>query len=96
VNEARHEGNPKGFSLHRVTILDAVKEGLLGKLKMKWGGANPGDERLKWSEDDFLQSLRKECADEETWQQEFMCAAGDDNAAFLSYDLIASCEYGAG
>jgi phage FluMu gp28-like protein len=96
VTEARHQGNPKGFSLHRVTILDAVKEGLLGKLKMKWGGANPGDERLKWSEDDFLQSLRNECADEETWQQEFLCAAGDDNAAFLSYDLIASCEYGVG
>ncbi len=96
VNEARHKGNPKGFSLHRVTILDAVKEGLLGKLKAKWGEADAGDDRLKWSEEDFLQSLRNECADAETWEQEFMCVAGDDQGAFLSYDLIAGCEYGAG
>jgi phage FluMu gp28-like protein len=96
VNEARHKGNPKGFSLHRVTIADAVQDGLLGKLKTKWGEANPGDDRLAWKDDDFLQSLRHECADEETWLQEFMCVAGDDNGAFLSYDLIAGCEYGGG
>jgi phage FluMu gp28-like protein len=93
VNEVKHKGNPKGFSLHRVTIEDACREGLLAKLKSKWAAANPDDPRLPWSDDDFLQSMRNECADEETWLQEFMCVPGDDNAAFLSYDLIASCEY---
>jgi phage FluMu gp28-like protein len=95
VNEILWKGNPKGFSLHTVSVLDAVKDGLLGKLKGKWSEADPGDERLKWREEDFLQSLRDECADEETWQQEFLCVPGDDNAAFLSYDLIAGCEYSA-
>lgn len=93
VIEAKHKGNPKGFSLHTVTILDAVKDGLLEKLKSKWGKADPGDDRLKWTDDDFLRHMRNECADEETWLQEFMCIPGDDNAAFLPYDLIASCEY---
>jgi len=93
VNEIRWKGNPKGFSLHTVTVLDAVKDGLLGKLQNKWREGNPGDDRLRWTEDDFLQHLRHECADEETWLQEFMCVPGDDNAAFLSYELIAGCEY---
>jgi len=95
VNEVLHKGNPKGFSLHTVSILDALKDGLLPKLKGKWSEGDPGDGRLKWSDEDFLQSLRNECADEETWQQEFLCVPGDDNAAFLSYDLIAGCEYSA-
>lgn len=93
VNEVKYKGNPKGFSLHTVTLLDAVQQGLLEKLQAKWAEANSGDDRLKWKDDDFLQSLRNECADEETWQQEFLCQPGDDSAAFLSYDLIAACEY---
>ena len=56
--------------------------------------ADPEDPRLQWKDDDFLQSMRNECADEESWLQEFMCVPGDDNAAFLSFDLIASCECG--
>jgi phage FluMu gp28-like protein len=91
VNEIKHAGNPKGISLHTVTILDAVAQGLLGKLKAKWATEDP---RQQWTDDDFLQSLRNGCADEESWQQEFLCNPADDNSAFLSYDLIASCEYG--
>jgi phage FluMu gp28-like protein len=96
VNEVKHKGNPKGFSLHRVTIEDACREGLLAKLKLKWAAANPDDARLPWCDDDFLQAMRNECADEETWLQEFMCVPGDDNAAFLSYDLMAGCEVDCG
>jgi phage FluMu gp28-like protein len=72
------KGNPKQFSLHTVTIHDAVEQGLLEKLKPKWRQANPDDDRLNWSDDDFLQSLRDGCPDEETWQQEFLCQPGDD------------------
>jgi phage FluMu gp28-like protein len=93
VNEINHKGNPKRFSLHTVTILDAVHDGLLAKLKSKWAAADPGDDRLKWSDDDFLQSLRGGRPDEKTWLQEFLCQPGDDEAAFLTYDLIASCQY---
>jgi phage FluMu gp28-like protein len=81
VNEIKHKGNPKQFSLHSVTILDALRDGLLAKLNSKWAAADPGDDRLKWSDDDFLQSLRNGCPDQETWLQEFLCQPGDDEAA---------------
>lgn len=92
IVEIREKGNPKKFSLHRVTILDAVNDGLLVKLKQSWARMDPNDPRLVMSEDEWLQTQRNECPDEETWQQEYMCQPADDNSAFLSYDLIASCQ----
>lgn len=91
ITEIREKGNPKKFSLHRVTILDAVNDGLLVKLKQTWATMDPHDPRLVMSEDDWLQSQRDECPDEETWQQEYMCSPADDTTAFLSYDLLATC-----
>lgn len=91
IVEIREKGNPKKFSLHRVTILDAVNEGLLIKLKQSWARMDSNDPRLAMSEDEWLQTQRNECPDEETWQQEYMCNPADDNSAFLSYDLIATC-----
>jgi phage FluMu gp28-like protein len=40
-------------------------------------------------EGDYFNFVRAGCADEES----FLCQPADDNTAFLSYDLIASCEY---
>ncbi len=37
--------------------------------------------------------MRNGCADEESWRQEYLCDPADDTTAFLSCDLIASCEY---
>ncbi len=90
LQEIQHKGNPKKFSLHRVTLLDAVNQGLLEKLQLKWPKDDP---RQSWSRDTFLQDKRAGCPDEESWQQEFMCQPADDQSAFLSYDLIASCQY---
>jgi phage FluMu gp28-like protein len=33
-----------------------------------------------------------ECIDEDQWNQEYCCIAADQNAAFISYDLLAACE----
>jgi phage FluMu gp28-like protein len=44
-------------------------------------------------EGDYFNAVKSECADEESFLQEFCCVPGDDNAAFLSYDLLTSCEY---
>ena len=87
------KGTRRNSASTQLPNLDAVEEGLLDKLKAKWAAADPGDDRLKWSDEDFLQSLRDGCPDEETWQQEFLCQPGEDESAFLSYDLIASCQY---
>lgn len=44
-------------------------------------------------EADYFNFIRSGCADEESFLQEYMCVPADDESAFLSYDLIASCEY---
>ena len=82
--------NPKGFSFHRVTLQDALDQGFLYKLQSSSPIAIPGS---KWTKADYLSFVRSGCADEESFQQEFCCTPADDNTAFLSYDLIAGCEY---
>jgi len=42
--------------------------------------------------DYYLQRLRAECIDDEQWRQEYCCEPANANGAFLSYDLLASCE----
>jgi len=90
LREITERENPKGFSLHRVTLQDALDQGFLYKLQSK---LPPGDPRLEMDESDYFSFIRAGCADEESFLQEFMCQPADDNTAFLSYDLIASCEY---
>src|SRR5262245_14353608 len=93
LREITERGNPKGFSLHRVTLEDALDQGFLYKLQSKLPEADP---RMQMDEGDYFNFIRSGCADEESFQQEFCCQPADDNTAFLSYDLIASAEYPAG
>ena len=44
-------------------------------------------------EGDYFNFIKSGCADEESFLQEYMCVPADDASAFLSYDLIAGCEY---
>jgi phage FluMu gp28-like protein len=91
INEVVHGGNPKGFSFHRVTLEDALKDGFLPKLQSKLPHDDP---RQEMDEADYFNFIRAGCPDEESFMQEYMCVPADDKSAFLSYDLIASCEYG--
>lgn len=93
ILEIKHKGNPKGFSLHRVTLEDALDEGFLAKLQAK---LPPDDERVGMDEAEYFDFIKAGCADEETFAQEYMCVPSDDASAFLSYDLIDSCKYGPG
>lgn len=93
IQEIKFKGNPKGFSLHTVTLWDALKQGFLGKLK---GKLPKGDVRHEMTNREYFEFIRKGCPDEETFLQEYMCQPSDDASAFLSYDLIQSCEYDPG
>ena len=53
------------------------------------------DPRQGMDEPAYYVYVRAGAADEESFLQEYMCVAADDDAAFLEYDLIASAEYGA-
>jgi phage FluMu gp28-like protein len=89
VQEIRHKGNPKNISLHTVTLQTALEQGFLYKLQCK---LPKGDPRFAMDEAEYFSFIRASCADEESFLQEFMCVPADDNSAFLSYDLIATCQ----
>jgi phage FluMu gp28-like protein len=93
IQEIEHGGNPKRFSFHKVTFEDALKEGLLYKLQMN---APEEDVIQGMDEADYFNYIRASCPDEEFFLQEYMCVASDMRTAFLSHDLIVSCEYAAG
>ena len=93
IREVREKGNPKKISLHRVTLQDALDQGFLFKLQQMLPA---DDERQAMDEAEYFNFVRSGCADEESFQQEYMCNPADDDTAFLEYDLIASCEYGSG
>mgnify|MGYP002641795783 CR=1 FL=1 len=90
IEEIKHKGNPKGFSLHTVTLSDALDQGFLFKLQTKLPEDDP---RQDMDEAEYWTFIRSGCADDESFQQEYMCNPADDASAFLSYDMIASCEY---
>lgn len=93
IREIREKNNPKGFSLHRVTLEDALADGFLFKLQSKLPA---DDQRQEMDEGDYFNFIRSGCADQESFLQEYCCVPADDASAFLSYDLIASCEYAEG
>ena len=90
ISEIREKGNPKKISLHRVTLEDALNDGFLYRLQQK---LSPDDERQGMDETDYFNFIKGGCADEESFQQEYMCVPADDASAFLTYDMIAACEY---
>lgn len=90
IEEIKHKGNPKGFSLHSITLQRALEEGFLYKLQKKLPAH---DARQQMDEAQYFDFIKAGCPDEETFMQEYMCVPSDDNSAFLSYELIAGCEY---
>ncbi len=90
VMEARHGGNPKGFSLHRVTLQDALDDGFLAKLQAKLA---PDDPRREMDAARYFDFIRASCPDQETFLQEYMCVPADESTAFLPWDLITAGEF---
>jgi phage FluMu gp28-like protein len=90
VEDVKHRGNPKGFSLHTVSLQNALDQGFLFKLQQ---ALPDGDERLAMDEAEYFDFIKSACASEEIFLQEYMCVPADDEGAFLTFDLIAGCEY---
>lgn len=90
VREARERNNPKGLSIHRVTLQDALDQGFLWKLQQNLPS---GHDVHDMDEAEYFDWIRAGCADEESFRQEYMCDPADDDSAFLEYPLMMSCEY---
>lgn len=84
IKDIRERGNPMGWSLHSVPIQKAVDEGIVEKINAASGGNETREE--------FLARIHRECIDEEQWLQEYCCIPADESSAFITYDMITSCE----
>jgi phage FluMu gp28-like protein len=93
IQEARYKNNPKGWHVYRVTLADALECGFLYKLQRKLATANPNDPRIAMDEQAYFDFVKSKAADEETFNQEYMCLPSDDASAFLSYDLLDANKY---
>jgi len=72
------------WSLHNTDIFKAVEDGLADRIL---GKKLTQTERAQW-----LQEQEDDCFDETTWHEEFCCKPIDEATAFLSYEMIKTCE----
>lgn len=72
------------WSLHRVTIVDAVNDGLVDKL---YGRVTTQEERKR-----YLDDLHANARSEELWEEEYMCEPVDAVTAFIPYELLYAAE----
>lgn len=93
IREIIEKGNPKGWSHHKITLEDALNQGLLWKIQQRMREDDP---RLAMDEADYFDYQRKRSRDEETFLQEYMCVPANDATAFLEFTLIDSCTYDSG
>ena len=93
INEARHGGNPKKISLHRVTLVDALEQGFLNRLKAKLPADDP---RQEMDDGDYFNFIKSSCASEAIFQQEYMCTPAEDNQSFLDTVNVKNCMYETG
>ena len=93
IEEARNGGNKKRASLHRVSLQDALDQGFLWVLQQKLPST---DARQEMGEAEYFDYVRSQCADEESFSQEYMCVPADESSVFITSDLFDAVTYGLG
>jgi phage FluMu gp28-like protein len=84
IRDILEAGNPMGWQHYSVSLQAAVRQGLVERINQKTGR----DE----SREDFLRRIRAECLDEEQWLQEYCCIPADESCAFITHEMVTSCE----
>jgi len=82
--EAIKAGKQTGWKLHSTPIQLAVDEGLYDAIA--------GHKTTQAVRQEWLDQLRKDCFDEETWLQEYCCIPINEADSFLTYEMLADCE----
>jgi phage FluMu gp28-like protein len=78
-------GRGPKVAVYRVTLLDAVADGLVEKIK----GLPAVDLEARR---EFVDGIRASCADEDAWREEYLCQPSSEQSALLHYGLISGCE----
>ena len=81
AGQARPDDIP--FSVHRITLLDAVERGLVERINETQGTA--------FTREGFLLERRRRCRSEDHWRQEYLAIPAIDTTAWLPYDLLEAC-----
>jgi len=79
-----NENASEGWSVHTVTIDQAVAEGMYDRVM---GRPTTEQERAR-----YIRKLRRQCLTQEQFNEEFRCIPNDEAHAFLAYPLIESAE----
>lgn len=82
ADEARPGDIP--WSVHRVTLPEAVEEGLVERINHVAG--------TRHTREGFLAERRSRCRSEDHWRQEYLAVPAVDSTAWLPYDLLQACE----
>ncbi len=85
TKKAIAEGRKPLWSLHSITIVQAVEDGLADRIT---GRTLTAAERAEW-----IEREREGCGGEDAWQQEYMCEPVDESSAWLPWELIVSAEH---
>ena len=85
---AAKKDNPQHASLHRVTIRDAVEQGLVEKINEKTG--------LSQTREEFLAKTRAGARTLAAWESQFECKVQDAGGKLLTTAAIAKCEMSRG
>jgi len=72
------------FSVHRITLTQAVEQGLVEKINDVKG--------TSMTRTEFVAACRAGCRNEDAWLQEYMAIPSKDASAWLTYQLIEMCE----
>lgn len=82
VAEAKKD-NPQNAALHRVTIHDAVAQGLVEKINAKTGRNQTREE--------FIKTTRAGCRTKAAWESQFECKVQDAGGKLLPTHQLAKC-----
>lgn len=78
--EITEGGNPRKISHHKITIDDAIAQGIVEKINEKSGS--------NYSRAEFREKLRNSCPNEAAFLEEFMCIPSDSEGQLIQWDTI--------
>lgn len=86
------EGKRPFWGYFKVDIYKAVEDGFYDKIAIGQGIIKPGETTTENQRNAWIQSIKDQCLTNEIFLEQFCCQAADEEEAFLSYDLVISCE----
>lgn len=84
VKSAKSDANPMGIRLHRVTLLDAVAQGLVEKINSVTGRDT--------TREAFVAKIRASCRTQSAYNSQYLCVCDDAAGKLITLQLIAPCE----